>query len=40
MVPVLVGGPAELALMRSAALLTEALGLDVSCSSWACRASA
>ncbi len=33
MVPVLVGGPAELALMRS-------VGLDVSCSSWACRANA
>ena len=36
MAPVLVGAPAELALMRIAAVLTEALGLDVSCNSCAC----
>ena len=34
--PVLVGTPAELALMRIAAVFTEALGLEVSCSSCAC----
>ena len=36
MAPVLVGAPAELALIRIAAVLTEALGLEVSCSSCAC----
>ena len=36
MAPVLVGAPAELALMRIAAVFTEALGLEVSCSSCAC----
>ena len=33
--PVLIGAPAELALMRIAAVFTEALGLEVSCSSCA-----
>lgn len=36
--PVLLGFPAELALTRSAALFTGALGLGVSCSSCACGA--